>query len=102
LKQINQEIRKKKKNKKQIRKRRTKSFRQYKIYVLLCLAPKVWGKNNNSSGDSSEFSSHPGDDLHDDPGAGLLQHRHGQVVRDALQAVPVDRQQTIPASVKNR
>ena len=48
--------------------------------------------------DSSKFRSHPGDDLHDDPGARLLQHGHGQVVRDALQAVAVHGQQTITAS----
>ena len=66
--------------------------------IRFFLAPKI-GKIIFR--DSSKFRSHPGDDLHNDPGARLLQHGHGQVVGDALQAVPVHGQQTIAASAKN-
>lgn len=59
--------------------------RDFVITKNKCLSCSKNQKNNNSS----KFRSHPGDDLHDDPGARLLQHGHGQVVGDALQAVAV-------------
>ena len=42
-----------------------------------------------------QLSAHPGDDLHDDPGAGLLQHGDRRWVGDALQTLAVHGQQAI-------
>ena len=47
-----------------------------------------------------ELGAHPGHDLHDDPGARLLQHGHGQVVRDALQGVAVHCQESVATPEK--
>ena len=43
-----------------------------------------------------QLGSHPGDHLHDDPGAGLLEHGDRRRVGDALKTLPVHCQQPVP------
>ena len=47
----------------------------------------------------SQLCAHPGDDLEDDPGRGLLQHGDRQRVRDVLQAVAVHGEEAVAAPV---
>lgn len=44
-----------------------------------------------------ELGAHPGHHLHDDPGAGLLEHGDGRGVGDTLQAVTVHRKEAVTA-----
>ena len=58
------------------------------------------GKKNNVATKcfgGLQLSAHPGDDLHDDPGAGLLEHGDRRRVGDALEALAVHCQQAVPA-----
>ena len=58
------------------------------------------GKKNNVATKclgGLQLCAHPGDDLHDDPGAGLLEHGDRRRVGDALEALAVHCQQAVAA-----
>ena len=58
------------------------------------------GKKNNVATKcfgGLQLGAHPGDDLHDDPGAGLLEHGDRCRVGDAFEALAVNCQQAVAA-----
>ena len=70
-----------------------------KEVLARCLCPgreqrnaKCWHKNCFRG---LQLGAHPGDHLHDDPGAGLLQHGDRRRVGNALKTLPIHCQQTI-------